>query len=161
MHPTDVGEAYDASTTALEAARGQRLSLRRALGDLEAALDAPAEGRRRAWAAELERNLAHLETVFSVHIEVTEGPGGLYEEIIENAPRLSNKIERFKSEHVHMAREIAANLARLRAADEDDLDELTELRARIGRLLEDLRRHRKRGANLVYEAYAVDIGGES
>ena len=38
MKQHEVGEAYEASTSALEAARGQRLSLRRAIGGLEEAL---------------------------------------------------------------------------------------------------------------------------
>ena len=38
MKQREVGEAYEASTSALEAAKGQRLSLRRAIAALEEAL---------------------------------------------------------------------------------------------------------------------------
>ena len=41
MKQREVGEAYEASTSALEAAKGQRLSLRRAIAGLEEALAAP------------------------------------------------------------------------------------------------------------------------
>ena len=41
MKQREVGEAYEASTSALQAAKGQRLSLRRAIAGLEEALAAP------------------------------------------------------------------------------------------------------------------------
>ena len=40
MRQREVGEAYEASTSALEAAKGQRLSLRRAIAGLEEVLAA-------------------------------------------------------------------------------------------------------------------------
>jgi len=152
-----MGEAYEPSTTptsALHAARGQRLSLRRAIDELRAALAAP------TGAADVERlvsMLDHMQTVFAVHVEVTESPGGLYEEIMEFAPRLANRIARFKRDHTAITAEISACL--------DDLREqsmpFAALQAQLTHLLEALVRHRKRGADLVYEAYHVDIGGES
>src|SRR4029453_4931939 len=41
MKQREVGEAYEASTSALEAAKGQRLSLRRAIAALEGGLAPP------------------------------------------------------------------------------------------------------------------------
>src|SRR6266508_4521523 len=129
MSQIEVGEAYEATTSALEAAKGQRLSLRRAIGGLEKTLTmtpATAEGDETgAWLDSLGGALAHLDEVFAIHVQVTEGAGGLYEEIVENAPRLANRVKRFRREHADMVR------------------------------------HRKRGLDLVYEAYHVDIGGES
>jgi len=43
MRQAEVGEAYEASTSALEAAKGQRLSLRRAIAEIEEALAARAD----------------------------------------------------------------------------------------------------------------------
>ena len=80
MRQREVGEAYEASTSALEAAKGQRLSLRRAIAEASAATD-PAS--------------------------------------------------------------------------------VQALRDHAVRLFADLVRHRKRGLDMVYEAYHVDIGGES
>jgi hypothetical protein len=154
---TGIGEAYEASTTptsALYAARGQRLSLRRAIDEFQAALAAP------AGAADVERMasvLDHLRVVFAVHIEVTESQGGLYEEIMEFAPRLANKIARFKREHATITAAISSGLDDLR----NEATPFTGLQGRLTHLLEALVRHRKRGADLVYEAYHVDIGGES
>jgi Hemerythrin HHE cation binding domain len=161
MSRAEVGEVYEASTTALEAARGQRLSLRRAIGQLEAALTEPAVGRAKDWAANLEPVLDDLKTVFSVHVEVTEGPGGLYEEIMENAPRLANRINRFTSEHASITHQLDQAMASVRLIPGQDATAADDLRDALVRLFADLVRHRRRGVDLVYEAYHVDIGGES
>ena len=43
--------------------------------------------------------------------------------------------------------------------DHDDPEWVERLRSVLTSLLVALARHRQRGADLVYEAYAVDIGG--
>ena len=157
MKQREVGEAYEASTSALEAAKGQRLSLRRAIAGLEEALAAPddQDGLPGRLAPALER----LQEVFAVHVEVTEAPGGLYQEILENAPRLANRVTRFRREHTEITEGIGRGIAECATAS--DPDAVQALRDHAVRLFADLVRHRKRGLDLVYEAYHVDIGGES
>jgi hypothetical protein len=160
MRQGEVGEAYEASTSALQAAKGQRLSLRRAIAGLEQALAAPPAGEEPgAWPDRLRGALGHLDEVFAVHVRVTEGPGGLYEEILENAPRLANRVKRFRREHADIAAAIGRGIAEAGAAG-DDPARVEEVRDHALRLFADMVRHRKRGLDLVYEAY-VDIGGES
>jgi hypothetical protein len=163
MRQREVGEAYEASTSALEAAKGQRLSLRRAIAGLEEALAAPDDpdglGGHDCLGARLAPALEHLQEVFAVHVEVTEAPGGLYQEILENAPRLANRVTRFRREHAEITEGIRRGLAECPAATTPEA--ATALRDRSVRLFADLVRHRKRGLDLVYEAYHVDIGGES
>lgn len=172
MSQIEVGEAYEATTSALEAAKGQRLSLRRAIGGLEKTLTmtpATAEGDETgAWLDSLGGALAHLDEVFAIHVQVTEGAGGLYEEIVENAPRLANRVMRFRREHADIGAAIQRGIAdakvaaaRLAEPEARDPGEVEALRDHAVRLLADLVRHRKRGLDLVYEAYHVDIGGES
>src|SRR4029450_5483526 len=104
MKQREVGEAYEASTSALEAAKGQRLSLRRAIGEVEEARPPPEHPAGLAGQAGLAPRrapaLERLQEVFAVHVEVTEAPGGLYQEILENAPRLANPVPRVRREHV-------------------------------------------------------------
>ena len=160
MRQSEVGEAYEASTSALQAAKGQRLSLRRAIAGLEQALAAPAAGEADgAWLDRLGGALRHLDEVFAVHVQVTEGPGGLYEEILENAPRLANRVKRFRREHADIAAAIGRGTAEAEAAG-GDAARVEALRDHTLRLFADVVRHRKRGLDLVYDAY-VDIGGES
>jgi hypothetical protein len=163
MRQREVGEAYEASTSALEAAKGQRLSLRRAIAGLEEALAAPDDldglGGHDGLGARLAPCLEQLQEVFAVHVEVTEAPGGLYQEILENAPRLANRVTRFRREHAEITEGIRRGLAECAAATTPEAT--AALRDRSVRLFADLVRHRKRGLDLVYEAYHVDIGGES
>ena len=160
MRQREVGEAYEATTSALEAAKGQRLSLRWAIAGLEEALAASEDpDGLRGLPGRLAPALERLQEVFAVHVEVTEAPGGLYQEILENAPRLSNRVTRFRREHVEITEGIRRNLAACATAG--DPEAAQALRDHGVRLFADLVRHRKRGLDLVYEAYHVDIGGES
>jgi len=163
MTQRDVGEAYEASTSALEAAKGQRLSLRRAIAALEGALagtdDPDGLGGQDGLPARLGPALEHLQEVFTVHVEVTEAPGGLYQEILDNAPRLANRVARFRREHAEITDGIRHAIAECSTAT--DPEAVQALRDHTVRLFADLVRHRKRGLDLVYEAYHVDIGGES
>jgi hypothetical protein len=163
MRQREVGEAYEASTSALEAAKGQRLSLRRAIAGLEDALaahdDPDGLGGLDGLAARLGPALERLGEVFAVHVEVTEAPGGLYQEILENTPRLANRVTRFRREHAEITEGIRRGIADCATATGPDAAQA--LRDHGVRLFADLVRHRKRGLDLVYEAYHVDIGGES
>jgi len=163
MKQREVGEAYEASTSALEAAKGQRLSLRRAIAGLEEALAAPDDsdglGGPDALPTRLIPVLERLQMVFAAHVEVTEAPGGLYQEILENAPRLANRVTRFRREHAEITDGLRRGIAECSTAT--DPDAVQALRDHSVRLFADLVRHRKRGLDLVYEAYHVDIGGES
>src|SRR6266511_2258574 len=135
----EIGEAYEASTTptrALEQAKGQRLSLRRAIDEFRDVLDAPGA----ATTERLAPVLDHLKVVFGVHVEVTETTGGLYEEILEIAPRLANKIARFKREHVSISKAIRSSLDDL----PDDGLPSPDLRGRLDLLHELLAPHRRR-----------------
>ena len=154
----EIGEVYESATTprrALEKAKGQRLSLRRAIDDFEDVLVAAPASEA---AERLRSSLEHLKVVFAVHVEVTEAPGGLYEEILEIAPRLANRILRLKREHRAVTGSIQSALDEL-PGDEAPPDR--ELHALLEQLFTMLSRHRTRGLDLVYEAYHVDIGGES
>ena len=157
MQHTEVGEAYEATTSALQAAKGQRLSLRRAIAGLEEVLANPVEELPGRIAGALD----HLQDVFAVHVQVTEGHGGLYQEILENVPRLANRVNRFKREHADITESISRGIAESRVAGDRGAEEVEALRDHAVRLFADLVRHRKRGLDLVYEAYHVDIGGES
>jgi hypothetical protein len=160
MKQREVGEAYEASTSALEAAKGQRLSLRRAIAGLEEALAASEDpDGLRALQERLTPALERLQEVFAVHVQVTEAPGGLYQEILENAPRLTNRVTRCRREHAEITEGIRRDLADCATAA--DPEAAQALRDHSVRLFADLVRHRKRGLDLVYEAYHVDIGGES
>jgi hypothetical protein len=90
---------------------------------------------------------------------VTERPQGLYEEIAQRAPRLAGKIERLREEHPELRDGTQQLIARLETTPIGDLWELPAARDDLQRLLGRLVRHRQLGADLVWEAYNLDIGG--
>ena len=149
-------------TPALEAARRRRQTLHDALVHLEQAISRPAAGRLSDWSATVTKEMVSLRDAFEQHVIVTEKPGGLYEEIMERAPRLAGKLRRLQDEHPTVTQQIGTALGRLEGGEvggEDASWPLDRARDDLQRLLGSIVRHRQSGADLVWEAYNVDIGG--
>jgi hypothetical protein len=146
---------------ALEAARARRGDLHRALLDLERALAGAARGRAQAWADSVRATLVRVRKTFTAHIEVTEGAGGLYQEVLAQAPRLSGAVNRLQQEHADIASALAEVDNRLDDPMSDTDAWVESIRDAAISLMGLLVRHRQRGADLVYEAYDVEIGGET
>ena len=92
-------------------------------------------------------------------IENTEGPGGLYRDLLETSPRLSDAVLSLTDEHALICRQVDDLLARVTAPDATrGVDRIRDLGTTLlGRLV----RHRQRGSDVVFEAYEFDIGGEN
>jgi hypothetical protein len=149
-------------TPALEAARRRRQTLHDALVHLEQAISSPASGRIPEWSGTVTKEMVSLRDAFDQHVIVTEKPGGLYEEIMERAPRLAGKLRRLQDEHPIVTQQIASTLRRLEAGEIGEEGSpwlLDRARDDLQRLLGSIVRHRQSGADLVWEAYNVDIGG--
>jgi hypothetical protein len=144
----------------LRLARAQRADLRKAMVRLERALARPAPGRVAEWSDLVHDELADLAATFERHIAVTEGDTGFLAEIAEHSPRLINAITRLIEEHGRIRIELASTLDHIRRLTPTADDEaITAVREHVINLVADLVRHRQHGADLVYEAHAVDIGG--
>lgn len=151
-------EPSAATRTELDAVRARRAELRETLNLLEAALAAPARGREMIWGEAVHASLVMIADDFGAHVEVTEGPGGLHQAILTGDLRLANAVDALTGEHGQIAEEIAELVADSSApVAPSDMDDLRE---RATKLLGHLIRHRQRGADLIYEAYATDVGGE-
>ena len=120
----------------------------------------PASGRIPEWTAMVVKEMTGVQDAFDQHVLVTEKPGGLYEEIVTRAPRLDGTIGRLKGDHPEIAEKLTETLRRL---DEVPIggDEWSLEKARndLQRLIGTIIQHRQHGADLVWEAYNVDIGG--
>ena len=147
----------DAFTTHLEQVRRQRAELGESMAALEAALTLPA-GAGAVWRRRVRAALTELAHDLRDHAALTEVEGGLYADIGVTAPRLTYGVEVQLSEHT----EALAEVERLLAERDEGIrgDEAVEAhRDACIRLLGRLVRHRQRTSDLIYEAYAVDIGG--
>jgi hypothetical protein len=153
MEPNDI-------TPALDAARLRRKTLHDTIVHLEEAISSPAAGRIDDWTAAVLKEVVEVREAFDQHIVVTERDDGLYDEILERAPRLAGNVRRLREEHPDIGEHITATVARLESEQVGD-DEWSLERARddLQRLIGQISRHRQRGADLVWEAYNVDIGG--
>jgi len=143
-----------AATARPPAARQARPSFLGEVHALARALAAPAGEPR--WRERLILHLGPVGQGFAEHVRVTEGPTGLYAALLHEAPRLDRGVRLLTGEHTAIVAAIAAlqQVVALPAVPAE------ELRDRVGRLLEALDRHRQRGADLLWEAYQADLGGE-
>jgi hypothetical protein len=144
--------------TLAETAR-RRADLHHSLIELEQTISRPAAGRETDWAKNVLRRLQDLAHTLDEHIEVTERPNGLYAEISAKSPRLASKMQLLKDEHPEIRDATAQLAARLEETPIGEGWPLSQARDDLQRLLGRLVRHRQLGADLVWEAYNLDIGG--
>lgn len=148
---------------AVEVVRERRRLLRHCMDDLEATIAAPAPGREKKWAGEVASSLDTLASAFEHHVAETESRDGFLHQLTMDAPRLDPAVGRLRRDHLEI-RLLIENLqtsARGAARGEDPSPEdpsPEDLRTAALELLGRLAQHRQRGADLIYEAYMVDIG---
>lgn len=138
-----------------EAAQRQRAALLQTIQGFEQAIAAPARGP--GWRERVGRRLARLRDQLTEHVVITEGPDGLYAALLADAPRLSRQVSALVADHDRLLARIDALAHRALRPDYP----IGAVRDGAGQLLSHLSWHRQVGADLVYEAYATDIGGET
>ncbi|NJC71600.1 hypothetical protein HC031_18010 [Planosporangium thailandense] len=106
------------------------------------------------WRRGVATELPRLCAAFTAHVELTDGPGGLYSQVVADAPRLVSQVHRLGREHATLCGALEALARRLDAPPDQVLGWGSDL-------LRALARHRQRGADLLHAAYAVDLGGET
>lgn len=134
----------------------RRERLREVMTQLEQALAEPVARDATAWQDGVRAVADDLAEALDEHVEETERPGGLFDELCGVAPRLSERMDHLRDEHPHLL----DGLATLRTALETDpssADPAAPARIAGVALLGELFRHRQAGADLLYEAYWVDV----
>jgi ATP phosphoribosyltransferase regulatory subunit HisZ len=139
----------------LQRVRAHRAELKDSLGAVDDALASPLAGPQ--WRERVRVALAELDHDFRTHVDLTESPGGLHDDVLAGSPRLSGRVRRLTDEHMRLTGVLGGLLARLDG--DGDLDRAA-LREEATSLIGQLVRHRQAGADLVFEAYEVDIGGD-
>jgi hypothetical protein len=156
----------DSEAEALTEVRRQRAELLESINALEQALAAPVPGGQMRWVQGVSAALLELSGDFHDHVELTEGPSGLYRRVIRSSPRLAHHVDILTQDHAKLIELIAQLLAVVGKAagsfarGDSILGELDEARDRGTALIGALVRHRQRGSDLMYEGYSVDIGGQ-
>jgi hypothetical protein len=133
----------------------QRSQLSRAMQQVELAAAAPVA--KESWTIDLQHSLRQLEIDFNNHIIEVQSPLGLLDRIVDRAPRLQRTVAATRDEHAAIAGSLANVIEML---DSDDAAERSdEIRDAVLAVLNSLSRHRQKGADLIYDAYDIDIGG--
>lgn len=147
-------------TTNVDGVTVQRERLHTALIAFEDAIAAGAGGRTSTWRANVVRAVGEVQDAFRLHVDFTEGDGGLYDEILAAAPRLAAAVGSVREEHAT----IFAALAEVAMVLDDDASDpggfVERCRDSAGRALGILVRHRQRGADLTYAAFEDELGGD-
>jgi hypothetical protein len=142
----------------LTGARSRRLALREAIDRLEDALSAPS--RQAGWADKVTRCVAQVRSAFDAHVAEVEAEGGMLADVLESHPRLAPVVAVLRDEHVAVddaLDQLAGELVDI--GGDFGADQAATVRRRGVELIGAVVEHRQRGADLVFDAYSVDIGG--
>jgi len=131
----------------------RRLALYEAMQRLEKATTRAAMQPR--WAEDLQEALENLEGALQRHVAEIETEGGLFSEVLARAPHLSHLVEDLRSEHQEMLQRCRSALRIIDGADTD----AAELKSKVLAILSRIARHRQSGAELLYDAYNIDLAG--
>lgn len=143
----------------LDAVRTRREALYEAAVGLEDALTTPV-GDGAKWRLRVAMAIDHAAARINEHARQTEAPAGFLDRVLQEAPRLQRRIDQMKVDHERLEKEVDALRIAISMVDDGEVaDEAPAIRNRAIELLGQLTRHRQRGADLIYEAYQVDIGG--
>jgi predicted RNase H-like nuclease (RuvC/YqgF family) len=126
---------------------------------LEDALTTPV-GDGNKWRLRVAMAVDHAAMRIEEHARQTEAKGGFLDKVLSEEPRLQRRINQLKVDHERLEKEVDALRTAVSLVDDVDVEKhSTAIRNQAVELLGQLTRHRQRGADLIYEAYQVDIGG--
>jgi len=143
----------------LDELRRRRAELRESMTALEHALAAPVTADPGRWAVRVHVALVELSADLRLHVDVTEGEGGLYSDLREATPRLSPAVDQLTHEHAKLRQTLDELMLLLDGPY--PISDAAAIRYGATNLLGMFARHRQKGADLVYEAFSVDVGGET
>ena len=154
MHPEPATIGLRPTEPAVAAAVADVPELLSATQHLDLAVTAPDEDP--IWLERVRHHLDLVRRAFQAHVDATESADGVYADAARVDPRLSHQSRRLIREHGALT----SALASLSALSSQPSAAPEAVRQQALSVLAELRRHRQRGARLVYEAYEHEIGGE-
>jgi septal ring factor EnvC (AmiA/AmiB activator) len=157
----DTSSARALDTTQRDAIATNRTDRKRsldALHVLEACAATAAPGRETDWLARVRAALEALEDALDEQAQNSAVSESMLSDIEQENPRLRNRVMQLRRRH----RELQLRAGELRVhLDESPASEgidFADIRRRLERLAAELRYQEAREADLVYEAYTVDLG---
>jgi hypothetical protein len=141
-------------TPALARVGPQRGRLRDALTAFQDAAASDVRGRAE-WVAAVGGALSGLGDAWQEHVDFTEAPNGLFDDLLDDSVEVAPDIDHLKRDHVVVASAMA-RAAELLATDEAGPDD-TKLVQSLAGVAKQVEQHRRRGADLLYQVYSVDL----
>ena len=129
--------------------------MERAIAELDDALHDPSGVP--GWAEAMQTGLFDLKEAIAGHIGEVEGDDGILDDVMDTAPFLENRVKTLVADHAHLLDLCDFALQTVPESSEIDESVARVLRLRVNTLLGALSQHRQVGAELVYDAYNVDI----
>lgn len=142
----------------LDDVRSRREALYEAVVGLEDALTTPiGDGAR--WRLRVAMAVDHAAVRIEEHARQTESHDGFLDRLVREVPRVQKRVNQLKVDHERLEKEVDALRHTVSMVEDSDVpDRAVEIRNQAIELLGQMSRHRQRGADLIYEAYQVDIG---
>lgn len=142
----------------VDAIKVRREAIYQAITGLEDALASPI-GDARRWRLRVAMAVDHAVARIAEHIAQTEDRDGFLNQVVDDQPRLAGRVNRMRTDHEQLEKMVdSLRLALAGVGDDDVADRADDIRSQAVDLLSHLTRHRQRGADLIYEAYHVDLG---
>lgn len=135
----------------------RRSEMEVALQDLERSAARPSA--HTDWIDDLATRVHSLQVALNNHIAEVEPPTALLDRITDQAPRLQRRVEETRKHHIVLSGLIEQLLESMATAKTSDPIPVDSLRDGVVEVLTEMARHRQDGADLIYDAYAVEIGG--
>ncbi len=142
-------------TDPLGSARTLRATLKGTVSGLEHAAAAPAAAP--GWRSAMSDHLHDVRTALIAHVDEVEGPDGLLARVARDAPHLEPRVERIRQEHGELLENVDQVLD---VVDPGHGAGPEAVRAAVLELMTMISSHRQHGADIVYEAWEVDVGAE-
>ena len=108
-----------------------------------------------AWIVAIGVALNGLEAAWDEHVAFTEGDDGLFEELLGETLEVASEVDRLRRDHEVVAAHItrARELLAAPGAGPDDTGILLALTG----ISKQVEQHRRRGADVLYRVYSVDL----
>lgn len=107
------------------------------------------------WLAAVDLALNLLADAWDDHVAFTEGSGGLFEELLDETVEVAAEVDRLRRDHEVVSAQIARarELLAQPTAGPDD----TRVLLVLAGIAKQVDQHRRRGADLLYQVYSVDV----
>jgi hypothetical protein len=129
-----------------------------ALHALELHAGRAAPGRELDWLAAMHGAVHALERALTIQEGNSAPDEGLLSAIERDQPRLRRRVEELRQRYRALNDDVVALSRQLRTINPTDTIDVTDIRQTLERIAGEIRYQRARETDLVYEAYAVDLG---